>query len=80
MTTDKMTDVTAAHYKFAYMLADDRWGLFWHMIPRLLKGNGDDSPENINRLREQMVRDTKIDAPDTGKHMYWTVTTGRKPE
>ncbi len=34
-------------------MIDDRWGLYWHMIPRMCEGLGYDE-EGTWRLREEM--------------------------
>lgn len=57
-------------------LVDDRWGLYWHMLPRMLEGGGYDA-EGIERLRGEMRWDMR---DEVGKYEIFSVTVGRKAE
>ena len=61
--------------RIAEHLIDDRWGLYWHMLPRMLDGMGY-SVEEIDRLRSEMRRDLRA---EEGKQQMFAVTVGRKP-
>ena len=54
----------------------DKWGLYWHMLPKLLDGM-DYSQEDIERLRMDMRRDL---GEEEGKYQVYCVTIGRKPD
>lgn len=54
----------------------DKWGLYWHMLPKLLDGV-DHSQEDIERLRMDMRRDL---GEEEGKYQLFCVTIGRKPD
>ena len=54
----------------------DKWGLYWHMIPKLL-GGMEYGKEDIDRLRREMVSDL---AEEEGKYQIFCVTIGRKPD
>ena len=53
----------------------DKWGLYWHMIPKLLAGMNY-SQDDIDRLRTDMRRDL---GEEEGKERLFCVTIGRKP-
>ena len=53
----------------------DKWGLYWHMLPRFLEGSGYNE-KDLGRLRLDMIRDT---AEEEGKYQLFCVTIGRKP-
>lgn len=53
----------------------DKWGLYWHMIPRLVAPL-DLSQEKIESLRLDMRRDL---LEEEGKEQLFCVTIGRKP-
>ncbi|KAL8825206.1 MAG: hypothetical protein Q9191_004558 [Dirinaria sp. TL-2023a] len=61
--------------RLAEHLTDDRWGLYWHMLPRMLEGMGYDD-EAIGRLRGEMKKDMRA---EEGKWEVFTVTVGKKP-
>ncbi len=54
----------------------DKWGLYWHMIPKLLEGMEEYGMEDVERLRREMVRDL---GEEEGKYQVFCVTIGRKP-
>ena len=54
----------------------DKWGLYWHMLPKLLDGMGY-STEDVERLRMDMRRDL---SEEEGKYQLFCVTIGRKPD
>ena len=54
----------------------DKWGLYWHMLPRLLDGMGY-GIQDIERLRMDMRRDL---GEEEGKYQLFCVTIGRKPD
>ncbi|KAL2043901.1 hypothetical protein N7G274_003421 [Stereocaulon virgatum] len=54
----------------------DRWGLYWHMIPKLVEPLGL-SEEVVDGFRRDAVRDL---GEEEGKYQVVTVTIGRKPE
>lgn len=56
-------------------LIGDKWGLHWHMLPRMLEGMGY-GEEGIGRLREEMRVDKR---DEEGKYQLFFVTVGRKP-
>ena len=57
-------------------LIGDKWGLYWHMIPRLLDGMGY-SEEDVEKLRLDMRRDVQ---EEEGKYQLFCITIGRKPD
>lgn len=57
------------------LMIDDRWGLYWHMLPKMLEGMGYDE-KAIGKLREEMKWDMR---DEEGKYQLFTVTIGRKP-
>ena len=54
----------------------DKWGLYWHMIPKLLEGM-EYGKGDIDRLRREMVSDL---SEEEGKYQIFCVTIGRKPD
>ncbi|TAQ87964.1 hypothetical protein B7494_g3726 [Chlorociboria aeruginascens] len=54
----------------------DKWGLYWHMIPRLVE-RLNLSVDTIERFRRDMGRDLR---EERGKVQLFYVTIGRKPE
>ena len=54
----------------------DKWGLYWHMLPKLLDGMGY-SQEDVEKLRMDMRRGV---AEEEGKEVLFCVTIGRKPD
>ena len=54
----------------------DAWGLYWHMIPRLLEGS-EYSQEDVERLRRDAQRDL---GDEESKEQLYCVTIGRKPQ
>lgn len=54
----------------------DPWGLYWHMLPKLLSGM-DYTEGDIQRLRTDMRKDL---AEEEGKYQKFCVTIGRKPD
>ena len=63
--------------RMAEHVIGDKWGLYWHMIPKLLKGMEEYGKEDIERLRREMVSDL---AEEEGKYQIFCVTIGRKPD
>ena len=61
--------------KMTEHLIGDRWGLYWHMFPKLLDGMGY-SDEDMERLRTEMRKDLQ---EEEGKYQMFCVTIGRKP-
>jgi SAM-dependent methyltransferase len=53
----------------------DKYGLYWHMLPRLYEGLNL-SPEKIDELQMQSQKDLQ---EEVGKVQLFTVTIGRKP-
>ena len=56
-------------------LIGDKWGLYWHMFPKLLDGM-DYSADDMERLRMEMRRDLQ---DEEGKYQLFCVTVGKKP-
>ena len=54
----------------------DKWGLYWHMLPKLLDGMGYGA-NDLERLRMEMRKDL---AEEEGKYQLFCVTIGRKPD
>ena len=54
----------------------DKWGLYWHMLPKLLDGMGY-GIQDIERLRMDMRRNL---GEEEGKYQLFCVTIGRKPD
>ena len=54
----------------------DKWGFYWHVIPKLLEGM-EYGKGDIDRLRREMVSDL---AEEEGKYQIFCVTIGRKPD
>ena len=54
----------------------DKWGLYWHMLPKLLDGMGY-AAQDIERLRFDMRRNL---GEEEGKYQLFCVTIGRKPD
>ena len=52
----------------------DKWGFYWHLIPKLLAGMGY-GKEDVERLRREMVGDLE----EEGMYQIFCVTIGRKP-
>lgn len=50
--------------------------MLWHLIPRLMEGQPDVTPDAIEEMRREMKQDF---APEEGKHWVFYVTYGRKP-
>ena len=61
--------------RMAEHVIDDKWGLYWHMLPQLLdreKYNDDE----VTRLRKEAKKDL---CEEEGKYQLFCVTIGRKP-
>lgn len=85
-------DVKSTVYKFPYWegaekefpgselitrhAVGDRWGFYWHLIPRLVAGSEYQDEEEVERLRGQMRWDLR---GEEGKFQTYYVTVGRKP-
>ena len=54
----------------------DKWGLYWHMLPKFLEGGGY-TDADLQRFREDARRDL---AEEEGKYQLFCVTIGRKPD
>lgn len=65
--TEKITD----------HVIDDKWGFYWHVIPKLLEGMEEYGKEDVERFRRDMKSDMK---EEKGKYQVFCVTIGRKPE
>lgn len=63
------SEVITEHY------IGDKWGLYWHMIPRLVEPLHL-SEEKIKKLQQDMRRDLQ---EEVGKEQLFCVTIGRKP-
>ena len=61
--------------KMTEFMIGDKWGLYWHMLPKLINGMGY-SEDNVQRLRLEMMRDLD---EEEGKYQVYCVTIGRKP-
>jgi hypothetical protein len=57
-------------------LIDDKWGLYWHMIPRLVE------PLKLSKEKvEQLQLDARRDLEEEkGKEQLFCITIGRKPQ
>ena len=53
-----------------------KWGLYWHMLLKLLDGMGY-GIQDIERLRMDMRRNL---GEEEGKYQLFCVTIGRKPD
>lgn len=54
----------------------DKWGLYWHMLPKLLEGMKYNQAD-VERLQGDMRRDL---GEEEGKYQLFCVTIGRKPD
>ena len=61
--------------KMTELMIGDKWGLYWHMIPKLLDGMGY-SDDDTERLQLDMRKDLR---EEEGKYQLFCVTIGRKP-
>ena len=61
---------------FAELSIGDAWGLYWHMVPKLLEGGGY-TQDDVERLRRDAQRDL---GEEEGKEQLFCVTVGRRPE
>ena len=61
--------------KMTEFMVEDKWGLYWHMLPKMMNGMGY-SEEDMQRLRLDMRRDL---GEEEGKYQVYCVTIGRKP-
>ena len=69
--------------QMAECMVNDKWGLYWHMIPKMCEGlrvEGQErvglSEEDVERLRKEMLHDMR---DEEGKYQIFSVTVGRKP-
>ena len=61
--------------QMAEHMIDDRWGLYWHMLPKMLE-DMNYSEKKIDKLRREMRHDMR---EERGKYQVFSVTVGRKP-
>lgn len=65
----------AASESLAEQKIGDKWGLYWHMYPKIVAPLGL-SQKKINSLRLDMRRDLQ---EEFGKEQFFCITIGRKP-
>ena len=62
--------------KMTQHVVGDKWGFYWHLIPKLLEGS-EYGEEDVERLRREMVTDLR---EEEGKYQLFCITIGRKPD
>ena len=58
-------------------MVGDKWGFYWHLIPKLLEGMEEYDEKDVERLRREALDCLQ---EEEGKYMIFCVTVGRKPD